>query len=462
MPTTRRRTDPKRVVRKGNLRNAADLALSQVSKLVNLPVAQDVVRHIHQITIALKAPKTNDLSAKELADHVTGLLDVLDAVIPHLDDVAELDALYDRLQTARAELESIQASEYTTKLASQTRIREQITELKEEISRTVTDLTLRLLVVTLAMGTTDRERTRKDLACTRKGLARTHKATMRTHQTVARHRVALRRAERCIAISNQHIQELGRICQNLQRQGSVSDIPMRPTPGKSNLRNGALLALSQTAKHVNLPLVQDVARHIQRITLVLKPSIFQAPKVNDLNARELSSHVAKLLDTLDAVLPCLESADELEQIYNRLQDIYAELEGIRDSQYVAKLASQTRIQERIAQFREEISQTMVDLTIGLLVVTLVNSMQDRERTQNAFMRIHQDVARQQDALVCAEQRIQALEHLCAASKLQGGATSTWHIDGRNITCCVSARNGCYFFLHFVLTLGDSLLSEGRV
>ncbi|CAE6426802.1 unnamed protein product [Rhizoctonia solani] len=240
MPTTRRRTDPKRVIRKGNLRNAADLALSQVSKLVNLPVAQDVVRHIHQITIALKpsvlqAPKTNDLSAKELADHVTGLLDVLDAVIPHLDDVAELDALYDRLQTARAELESIQASEYTTKLASQTRIREQITELKEEISRTVTDLTLRLLVVTLAMGTTDRERTRKDLACTRKGLARTHKATMRTHQTVARHRVALRRAERCIAISNQHIQELGRICQNLQRQGSVSDIPMRCTDGRRYL-----------------------------------------------------------------------------------------------------------------------------------------------------------------------------------------------------------------------------------
>ncbi|CAE6473345.1 unnamed protein product, partial [Rhizoctonia solani] len=43
MPTTRRRTDPKPVARKGNLRNAAVLTLSQVSKFVNLPVAQDVI-----------------------------------------------------------------------------------------------------------------------------------------------------------------------------------------------------------------------------------------------------------------------------------------------------------------------------------------------------------------------------------------------------------------------------------
>ncbi|KEP46688.1 hypothetical protein V565_185860, partial [Rhizoctonia solani 123E] len=140
-----------------NLRNAAVLTLSQVSKLVNLPVAQDVVRHIHQITVALKpsvlqAPKTNDLTAKELADHVTGLLEVLDAVLPHLDDTAELDALYDRLQTARAELESIQASEYTTNLASQTRIQDRIAQLKEEVYCTVLDLTLRLLVMTVSQN----------------------------------------------------------------------------------------------------------------------------------------------------------------------------------------------------------------------------------------------------------------------------------------------------------------------
>ncbi|KDN34487.1 hypothetical protein RSAG8_12425, partial [Rhizoctonia solani AG-8 WAC10335] len=230
---------------------------------------------------------------------------------------------------------------------------------------------------------------------------------------------------------------------------SVTRRCTKSTPRKKDLRNGALLFLSQTAKHVNLPLVQDVARHIQRITLALKPSVLQAPKNNDSNARELASHVGRLLDTLDVMLPYLESTDELEQIYNRLQDIFTELEGIRDSQYAAKLASQTQIQEQIAQIKEEISRTMMDLTLGLLTVTLASSMHDRQYTHDALMRTRQNVTRQRDALEHAEQRIQALETLCTALKLQGEAHKTtrmWHIDEHGITYCISAWNGSFFFL----------------
>ncbi|CUA72060.1 hypothetical protein RSOLAG22IIIB_10031 [Rhizoctonia solani] len=217
MPLTRQRTNAKTTFRKGNLRNAAVLTLSQVTKLVNLPIAQDVARHIHQITVALKpsvlqAPKENDLSAKELADHVAGLLVVLDAALPHLDDTADLDTLYGRLQTAHAELKSIQASEYTTKLASQTRIREQISQLKEEVYRTVLDLTLRLLVVTLVGNVRDR------------------RALMRTQRATVRQQGALARAEQRLDISNQRIRELERVCDALQRQGSLHEaILMRYT-----------------------------------------------------------------------------------------------------------------------------------------------------------------------------------------------------------------------------------------
>ncbi|CUA72063.1 hypothetical protein RSOLAG22IIIB_10034 [Rhizoctonia solani] len=232
MPLTRRRTETKTTLRKGNLRNAAVLTLSQVTKLVNLPIAQDVARHIHHITIALKpsvlqAPKDNDLSAKELADHVAGLLVVLDAALSHLDDTADLDTLYGRLQTAHDELKSIQASEYTTKLASQTRIREQISQLKEEIYRTVLDLTLRLLVVTLVGNVRDR------------------RALMRTQRATVRQQSALACAERRLDVSNKRIRELERVCDALQRQGSLHEaILMRYTDGRG--MSYAVLALNGT------------------------------------------------------------------------------------------------------------------------------------------------------------------------------------------------------------------------
>ncbi|KAL5635246.1 hypothetical protein ACGC1H_003068 [Rhizoctonia solani] len=229
MPTTRRHTDPKPASRKGSLRNAAALTLSQVTKLVNLPVAQDVARHIHQITVALKAPKTNDLGAKELADQVAGLLDVLDAALPHLDNTAELDALYDRLKTAHAELESIQTSEYMTKLASQNRIRDQIAKLKEEMSRTVTDLTLRLLLITLAGNMRDSS----TLLRTRKLTISTHKTTLRTQRATVRQQGALVRAEQRLTLSNQRIEELERMCAALQCQGAAHEvILMRYTDGQ--------------------------------------------------------------------------------------------------------------------------------------------------------------------------------------------------------------------------------------
>ncbi|KDN34484.1 hypothetical protein RSAG8_12422, partial [Rhizoctonia solani AG-8 WAC10335] len=210
MPLTRQRTTAKTAFRKGNLRNGALLALSQVAKAVDLPTAHDVVRHIHQVTVALKpsvfqAPKDNDASAKELANHVAGLLDVLDTALSYLKDTEELDRLCDQLRTAHAELESMQSSDYTTKLASQTQIQDRIIQLKEEMSRTIMDLTLRLLAATLVSRSRDRQRTRQALA-------------------------RAERAERGLALSNQRFGDLERICKGLQRQGGAHEaILMRYT-----------------------------------------------------------------------------------------------------------------------------------------------------------------------------------------------------------------------------------------
>ncbi|EUC58837.1 hypothetical protein RSOL_280940, partial [Rhizoctonia solani AG-3 Rhs1AP] len=164
------------------------LALSQVAKVVNLPIAHDVARHIHRVTVALKssilqAPKNNDSSAKELANHVAELLDVLDTALPYLEDTEELEQLYNQLRDAHVELESMQTSDYTTKFASQTEIRDRIIHLKEDISRTAMDLTLRLLAVMLVSRTRDHQHIRKALA----------------------------RAEQRLAVSNQRIGELERI-----------------------------------------------------------------------------------------------------------------------------------------------------------------------------------------------------------------------------------------------------------
>ncbi|CAE6500700.1 unnamed protein product [Rhizoctonia solani] len=223
MPPPRTTGSTKGTSRKGNLRNAAVLTLSQVAKLVNLPAAQDVARHIHQITVALKpsvlqAPKENDLSAKELAGHIAGLLAVLDIALLHLNGAEGLDSLCSRLRGAHAELENIQASQYTTKLGSQTQFRDRIVQLKEEVYRTVLDLTLKLMVVTLAGNMRDRRQTRRALMRMHKLTTHTHRITMRTQQTTVRQQGALVRAEHRLAISNQRILELECLCDALQRQ----------------------------------------------------------------------------------------------------------------------------------------------------------------------------------------------------------------------------------------------------
>ncbi|CUA72062.1 hypothetical protein RSOLAG22IIIB_10033 [Rhizoctonia solani] len=207
MPLTRQRTGTKTTFRKSNIRNGAVLALSQVAKVVNLPLAHDVVRHIRQVTVSLKpsvlqAPKTNDMSAKELASYLEGLLNVLDTALPYLTDTKELDRLCDQLRAAHAELMGIQTSGSTTKFISQTEIRDQILQLKEEMSRTIVDLTLRLLAATLVILARDRQQIRKAEA----------------------------RSEQRLSHSNRRIGELERLYQGLQRQGGTHEvIPQRYT-----------------------------------------------------------------------------------------------------------------------------------------------------------------------------------------------------------------------------------------
>ncbi|CAE6432153.1 unnamed protein product, partial [Rhizoctonia solani] len=136
-----------------NLRNGTALALEQVTRHLNLPLVQDVTFHMRKMAMALKpsvlqAPKDNDASARELAECVKQLMDVLDQASGHMerigllkvdggDEVAvyliELQELRDHLAQAHSELEGIQVAQFSTKLASQTHIRGRIADIEKEL-----------------------------------------------------------------------------------------------------------------------------------------------------------------------------------------------------------------------------------------------------------------------------------------------------------------------------------------
>ncbi|CEL60233.1 hypothetical protein RSOLAG1IB_12321 [Rhizoctonia solani AG-1 IB] len=131
-----------------NLRNGTALALEQVTRHLNLPLVQDVTFHMRKMAMALKAPKDNDASARELAEYVKQLMDVLDQASEHMermgllkvdggDEVAvyliELQELRDHLSQAHSELKGIQGAQFSTKLASQTHIRGRIAGIEKEL-----------------------------------------------------------------------------------------------------------------------------------------------------------------------------------------------------------------------------------------------------------------------------------------------------------------------------------------
>ncbi|KAH7342139.1 hypothetical protein B0J17DRAFT_626523 [Rhizoctonia solani] len=147
----------------------------------------------------LQAPKENDMSAKELAGHVAGLLNLLDTALLRLNNAGELGQLYGiswsvphkSPKDCSRRAGGHPSVAVTTKLASQTGIRDRILQLKEEISRAVSDLTLRLLVLTLAGNMRDHRRTPSDLRHTHKVTMHTHKTTIRIRQSMARQQSAL-------------------------------------------------------------------------------------------------------------------------------------------------------------------------------------------------------------------------------------------------------------------------------
>ncbi|CAE7085229.1 unnamed protein product [Rhizoctonia solani] len=185
----------------------------------------------------------------------------------------------------------------------------------------------------------------------------------------------------------------------------------RTTFRKRNLRNGALLAVSEAAKLVNIPLAHDVARHIQQIAVALKPSVLQAPKANDSSAQKLTKHVEGLLDTLNVAIQHLNFSGagahenmliEICGLQSRLSRVHTELQDIQSSQYTTKLASQTEIRERILGLKEDLSQMIVDLTLRLLIAVLDSSAHHQlviVRRLDAAAREHRNLVQGHNALV---------------------------------------------------------------
>ncbi|KAG8735873.1 hypothetical protein FRC11_002965, partial [Ceratobasidium sp. 423] len=145
----------------------------------------------------------------------------------------------------------------------------------------------------------------------------------------------------------------------------------------NNLLSGTLLAASEVANVANLPLVQDVAHHIGALAAALKPSVLQAPKDNDTNARELAECVKQLVDALDRAFADVDMARffeitgservfghlvKLQELRGNLGRIHSELQKIIDSRYRTKLASQSRIRDRIHELKEELWQNYIQIS----------------------------------------------------------------------------------------------------
>ena len=54
------------------------LRVNQAVRVANFPLAREVTRHVRKLVVALKVPKDNDMSARELAARIGKFLDFLD------------------------------------------------------------------------------------------------------------------------------------------------------------------------------------------------------------------------------------------------------------------------------------------------------------------------------------------------------------------------------------------------
>ncbi|KAG8746557.1 hypothetical protein FRC11_012665, partial [Ceratobasidium sp. 423] len=145
----------------------------------------------------------------------------------------------------------------------------------------------------------------------------------------------------------------------------------QPTVLKRNIRNGTILAVSEAAKLVNIPIAQDVAHHIRKMAIALKPSVLQASKDNDTNAGELAEWVRQSMDVLNTAFEYMERVGfletndgsevaaylvELQELQYHLLRVHTELQDMQNSQYSTKLASQSQIRDRIIELKEELWQ----------------------------------------------------------------------------------------------------------
>lgn len=153
-----------------------------------------------------------------------------------------------------------------------------------------------------------------------------------------------------------------------------------------NLRDGAVLAASQTAQLMNLPLATDVAQHIQGIFRTLRPGVLQAPRDNDASAQELAQQVGALVEVLEAAaeqMSALDATDaheatvsyllQLQELLDYLKCTHSELQTILNYGFTARYASQTRIHEGIMQRREALNNRLVMFAVSVGIFALANS-----------------------------------------------------------------------------------------
>ncbi|KAG8685174.1 hypothetical protein FRC11_010990 [Ceratobasidium sp. 423] len=191
------------------------------------------------------------------------------------------------------------------------------------------------------------------------------------------------------------------------------------TLSRRDLQNGTILAVTQAAKLVNIPIAQDVVCHVRKMATALKPSVLQAPKDNDTSARELAKCVKQLVDALDRASEYIDKTGflemdgsdevlghlvELDKLRDHLSQVHSELQAIQDVQYSTKLASQSQIRNRILELKEELWQ---------------NNIQISAYTHAILMHVYYATAQaQRDTRHDLGQRIRTLDRDCRSLAVQ--------------------------------------------
>ncbi|KAG8727141.1 hypothetical protein FRC11_013821 [Ceratobasidium sp. 423] len=149
---------------------------------------------------------------------------------------------------------------------------------------------------------------------------------------------------------------------------SVASVNLTNILRRPNWRVGGLI-IQEISGLVNMPGLKDAVSFAKEGTKALEPNMFQAPKLNDIQARKQMDSVKGLINCVDVALATRPSPDREElgevEVFRRAMEVYkAEIQKLLARKYCTKLACQYDIAKSLAQKKKEVSSCITDFCVS--------------------------------------------------------------------------------------------------